>query len=250
MRRDVSRNVYKLFTHEKSSLHAQRCFQDLHEVVGCELVFSACAEMFPGKRCILCPDNCLLCMRRDVSISCQDRLLPHWSSLHAQRCFCWQMGFVKLDEVFSACAEMFPVDRRRCEAEDRLLCMRRDVSELLERFPAYSESSLHAQRCFPCHLQQKKEDHVFSACAEMFPYIHNLPRGRYCLLCMRRDVSLWCYGATSWVKSSLHAQRCFSHLQTDHKYQSGLLCMRRDVSLHICKSKISLLSSLHAQRCF
>ena len=168
MRRDVSLPGGRIKAEEGSSLHAQRCFQDLHEVVGCELVFSACAEMFPGKRCILCPDNCLLCMRRDVSISCQDRLLPHWSSLHAQRCFCWQMGFVKLDEVFSACAEMFPVDRRRCEAEDRLLCMRRDVSELLERFPAYSESSLHAQRCFLVVLRSDLVGQVFSACAEMF----------------------------------------------------------------------------------
>ena len=177
-------------------------------------------------------------------------LVVSLSSLHAQRCFRGSAAFFALITVFSACAEMFPFPARIVFFLIGLLCMRRDVSAGKWVLSSWMRSSLHAQRCFPFHLQQKKEDHVFSACAEMFPYIHNLPRGRYCLLCMRRDVSLWCYGATSWVKSSLHAQRCFSHLQTDHKYQSGLLCMRRDVSLHICKSKISLLSSLHAQRCF
>ena len=189
-------------------------------------------------------------MRRDVSISCQDRLLPHWSSLHAQRCFCWQMGFVKLDEVFSACAEMFPVDRRRCEAEDRLLCMRRDVSELLERFPAYSESSLHAQRCFPCHLQQKKEDHVFSACAEMFPYIHNLPRGRYCLLCMRRDVSLTFRLIISTNQVFSACAEMFLCIFVRARSASCLLCMRRDVSNGTSCRGCPEESSLHAQRCF
>ena len=128
-------------------------------------------------------------MRRDVSLS--RGLLGNFrsSSLHAQRCFLASRPIKRRVGVFSACAEMFLSIFSKVGGLKRLLCMRRDVSEVraLEELPPVS--SLHAQRCFLSPDDFIVTKSVFSACAEMFP-----PERLSC---------------PDWWMSSLHAQRCF-----------------------------------------
>ena len=70
MRRDVSCIGKVVYSADKSSLHAQRCFYWLSKASKSELVFSACAEMFPKLSKSTTTVKGLLCMRRDVSRTC------------------------------------------------------------------------------------------------------------------------------------------------------------------------------------
>ena len=67
MRRDVSEALQSAIQVGLSSLHAQRCFRGRALLPEDALVFSACAEMFPGPVSDLKILHRLLCMRRDVS---------------------------------------------------------------------------------------------------------------------------------------------------------------------------------------
>ena len=111
-------------------------------------VFSACAEMFLAYAMRPGYFYCLLCMRRDVSgCYCHFRGVKK-SSLHAQRCFQRNKKGKGSIPVFSACAEMFLTKESLKTWYDSLLCMRRDVSELMPLVKLLGGSSLHAQRCF------------------------------------------------------------------------------------------------------
>ena len=87
MRRDVSNAGHGVTPDVTSSLHAQRCFYWLSKASKSELVFSACAEMFPSSYQWKIHADCLLCMRRDVSEAIKEYNDREGSSLHAQRCF-------------------------------------------------------------------------------------------------------------------------------------------------------------------
>ena len=128
MRRDVSQAIYRITEGKMSSLHAQRCFIRIVNTGSTVTVFSACAEMFLTFRPILRLRMGLLCMRRDVSTSCQYRGAAQPSSLHAQRCFLSDVQKEEIKTVFSACAEMFLSHLSYLMIRLSLLCMRRDVS--------------------------------------------------------------------------------------------------------------------------
>ena len=128
-------------------------------------------------------------MRRDVSTLRWLRITALRSSLHAQRCFWFQVKICQDIKVFSACAEMFPWSHRPFLRSFCLLCMRRDVSYDESQIIAHRASSLHAQRCF-CRFK----DYCITSDG---------------LLCMRRDVSDLVAQRQCCITSSLHAQRCF-----------------------------------------
>ena len=104
--------------------------------------------MFLAEKILDSARDGFLCMRRDVSgkSTWMGGLLEF--SLHAQRCFLRIKGTFCVDDVFSACAEMFL------------------VILLLHRLVLWF--SLHAQRCFRCNYLFHDASDVFSACAEMF----------------------------------------------------------------------------------
>ena len=148
--------------------------------------------------------------------------------------------------------------------------MRRDVSGTRTLQALYPMSSLHAQRCFFDGALPPAFRIVFSACAEMFLVGPAGVHAKRCLLCMRRDVSVGKWVLSSWMRSSLHAQRCFwqrgSKALRFHVFSAcakmfllegsetpvpvRLLCMRRDVSPVVAGIMTGIMSSLHAQRCF
>ena len=130
-----------------------------------------------------------LCMRRDVSTATAVAIAALLFSLHAQRCFLVVLLCSIYRSVFSACAEMFPQYTLHRHAHWGFLCMRRDVSKSDEEGFRRVLFSLHAQRCFCDTHDSVVLNHVFSACAEMFPVLHSQDSlGR---------------------QFSLHAQRCF-----------------------------------------
>ena len=270
MRRDVSKTTLVVEGERWSSLHAQRCFLKKRLRIFLYNVFSACAEMFLFQEAGLKPKKGLLCMRRDVSDLTLTGSVKISSSLHAQRCFLGPRCLSGGKGVFSACAEMFLETFTSCLLMRSLLCMRRDVSRTFMRSLVVSLSSLHAQRCFRGSAAFFALITVFSACAEMFPFPARIVFFLIGLLCMRRDVSAGKWVLSSWMRSSLHAQRCFQSTDADAKQKTvfsacaemflnywkdfqliqSLLCMRRDVSHVIYSKKRKTMSSLHAQRCF
>ena len=108
MRRDVSMTTFLLIVVPMFSLHVQRCFYISRKITQMDYVFSACAEMFPVYSLGNFLHLCFLCMRRDVSESETVNMVVLEFSLHAQRCFYRIFDPGTRQEVFSACAEMFP----------------------------------------------------------------------------------------------------------------------------------------------
>ena len=154
MRRDVSNTPSNTNNNIGFSLHAQRCFQGEGAWRKHKSVFSACAEMFPLKADPATKLDSFLCMRRDVSYSSWLQQSEPLFSLHAQRCFLSITLVVNMEIVFSACAEMFLSVFSSVRGNSGFLCMRRDVSYVVNPRNLSDMFSLHAQRCFLCWIRK------------------------------------------------------------------------------------------------
>ena len=151
------------------SLHMQRCFYIGERLWKKEEVFSAHAEMFPGRPSSDTRRLCFLCTCRDVSLAAWAAAHIRMFSLHMQRCFPMYFLVSLTCSVFSAHAEMFLMGVRKVLRQDRFLCTCRDVSGSTLGVVQALLFSLHMQRCFYIRLYRKHPQTVFSAHAEMFP---------------------------------------------------------------------------------
>ena len=150
------------------SLPTQRCFQTRTARRCAESLFSAYAEVFPGKPSFRSTSTAFLCLRRGVSLVVhgENRLIAF--SLPTQRCFPFRRRIVCVQGLFSAYAEVFPLHRGAAEADRAFLCLRRGVSDPDDMYNTKVDFSLPTQRCFLDRLNREGRVVLFSAYAEVF----------------------------------------------------------------------------------
>ena len=176
-------------TIENFSLPTQRCFFNLALGLVRLLLFSAYAEVFPGKQPPYPHALSFLCLRRGVSICRIERRKTGSFSLPTQRCFHDKRALGRKERLFSAYAEVFLSLALAWWVFFSFLCLRRGVSPAYHSRYADLGFSLPTQRCFRGADRQGQ-----AACA---------------FLCLRRGVSVWTEEATENSPFSLPTQRCF-----------------------------------------
>ena len=145
--------------------------------------------MFPGARPPDPERTPFLCLRRGVSEFGAPLMRRQTFSLPTQRCFSVSPRVSVIDWLFSAYAEVFPPARVPRSLTQPILCLRRGVSFLSEKFGSYHDFSLPTQRCFQRLLRLPDPWRLFSAYAEVFPPPKSLGRSPRTFLCLRRGVS-------------------------------------------------------------
>ena len=111
--------------------------------------------------------------------------------------------------LFSAYAEVFPIEKTLVESDLAFLCLRRGVSASTVTIRAARPFSLPTQRCFYLKRHHPEKARLFSAYAEVFPRRCTPPPRVLTFLCLRRGVSeAGAFYATD-VAFSLPTQRCF-----------------------------------------
>ena len=111
--------------------------------------------------------------------------------------------------LFSAYAEVFPIEKTLVESDLAFLCLRRGVSKSPsgQRLPLCF--SLPTQRCFRLYRYNPSGPPLFSAYAEVF-LSEAAPSGEGApFLCLRRGVSKALHTAAPSADFSLPTQRCF-----------------------------------------
>ena len=168
LRRGVSGLRYSYRSIEDFSLPTQRCFWSRDRRQGRHHLFSAYAEVFPGKPSFRSTSTAFLCLRRGVSLVVhgENRLIAF--SLPTQRCFPFRRRIVCVQGLFSAYAEVFPLHRGAAEADRAFLCLRRGVSDPDDMYNTKVDFSLPTQRCFLDRLNREGRVVLFSAYAEVF----------------------------------------------------------------------------------
>ena len=130
------------------SLPTQRCFSLLGTPQGGVMLFSAYAEVFPGKYKNHFITGPFLCLRRGVSARCFLRDLHKDFSLPTQRCFPEALEARDVPVLFSAYAEVFRRLRHAAPRRVAFLCLRRGVSTPFHQPLSQCGFSLPTQRCF------------------------------------------------------------------------------------------------------
>ena len=111
-------------------------------------LFSAYAEVFPPEGRADREGLPFLCLRRGVSITENGIKARMLFSLPTQRCFCRRVRSQERSALFSAYAEVFPVDTENALIIDAFLCLRRGVSINKHNLTLPVAFSLPTQRCF------------------------------------------------------------------------------------------------------
>ena len=96
-------------------------------------LFSAYAEVFPGRDDRGQRGETFLCLRRGVSLASATAWVTACFSLPTQRCFLADKAAALIDQLFSAYAEVFPGPRSTQRGISAFLCLRRGVSFLLAK---------------------------------------------------------------------------------------------------------------------
>ena len=112
-------------------------------------------------------------------------------------------------ELFSAYAEVFPIEFSWLTVIPAFLCLRRGVSIQASGGSSPDSFSLPTQRCFPGSLRDRHIGSLFSAYAEVFPDQMPRRRPRRPFLCLRRGVSVYLDSKKDVGGFSLPTQRCF-----------------------------------------
>ena len=131
-------------------------------------LFSAYAEVFPSVPQRSGRDRSFLCLRRGVSRVQTDLWNLLYFSLPTQRCFCRRIQCRHCRGLFSAYAEVFPVEHNLEVAVRPFLCLRRGVSIDGYRVDYTIDFSLPTQRCFSSIVSAVDGTTLFSAYAEVF----------------------------------------------------------------------------------
>ena len=145
--------------------------------------------MFPHSPFGFLPSSSFLCLRRGVSA------IP--------------VIIIACTGLFSAYAEVFPIEKTLVESDLAFLCLRRGVSKSPsgQRLPLCF--SLPTQRCFRLYRYNSSGPPLFSAYAEVF-LSEAAPSGEGApFLCLRRGVSKALHTAAPSADFSLPTQRCF-----------------------------------------
>ena len=91
-------------------------------------LFSAYAEVFPHDPLRGVVGKTFLCLRRGVSRRVKIQKKASGFSLPTQRCFQMEVSVVGGGMLFSAYAEVFPIEKTLVESDLAFLCLRRGVS--------------------------------------------------------------------------------------------------------------------------
>ena len=191
------------------SLPTQRCFLSA-EVLGLLAhLFSAYAEVFLPLNRLRSLTSAFLCLRRGVSTLVRCFILDGRFSLPTQRCFCGKDICPDRRLLFSAYAEVFPIQRSERSCSTTFLCLRRGVSADRAKESCRAPFSLPTQRCFRPSPPSVHSACLFSAYAEVFrPDLPQAPDPQ-AFLCLRRGVSHRRHRLCRFIAFSLPTQRCF-----------------------------------------
>lgn len=96
---------------------------------------------------------------------------------------------ISSNALFSAYAEMFPLEGTTKHLYFACLCLRRGVSQTSSSFFSSRSFSLPTQRCFHRHNPSRATSGLFSAYTEVFPKNRFSLTRRPTFLCLRRGVS-------------------------------------------------------------
>ena len=133
------------------SLPTQRCFRQRPTSYRRSGLFSAYAEVFLGVY--------------------DQGIYPSRFSLPTQRCFPADPGGHALIKLFSAYAEVFLPKPFPAFLRGSFLCLRRGVSSNGRQFTLGHGFSLPTQRCFCTDFLKLNPAQLFSAYAEVFPFL-------------------------------------------------------------------------------
>ena len=148
LRRGVSDELRRHAGYDDFSLPTQRCFSRMFLSITLARLFSAYAEVFPLSMIRPPQARSFLCLRRGVS-GTESTLSDFCDfSLPTQRCFYPHLFFYLSNSLFSAYAEVFPVQGDHERARVSFLCLRRGVSRQHFFCPTIGFFSLPTQRCF------------------------------------------------------------------------------------------------------
>ena len=128
LRRGVSQGLVLEAEGPFFSLPTQRCFLFVFHLTPPRLLFSAYAEVFLAPGCYLRSMATFLCLRRGVSSFAFWISSELIFSLPTQRCFQMEVSVVGGGMLFSAYAEVFPIEKTLVESDLAFLCLRRGVS--------------------------------------------------------------------------------------------------------------------------
>ena len=191
-------------------------------------------------------------------------------SLPTQRCFLKARPGFSAATLFSAYAEVFPIQRSERSCSTTFLCLRRGVSADRAKESCRAPFSLPTQRCFRPSPPSVHSACLFSAYAEVFrPDLPQAPDPQ-AFLCLRRGVSHRRHRLCRFIAFSLPTQRCFLaglvmslkdmlfsayaevFLSTPGRTRISppFLCLRRGVSSPSSQTTAGISFSLPTQRCF
>ena len=165
--------------------------------------------MFPRNQLPSLVRCAFLCLRRGVSSRTAAKRMPPFFSLPTQRCFYLVKGSEVYIELFSAYAEVFPLEFVPSIDDLAFLCLRRGVSRLAWEDDSKVSFSLPTQRCFLIRNPIQTAKLLFSAYAEVFPSCADRSSGGCPFLCLRRGVSDLRRWGPEGGDFSLPTQRCF-----------------------------------------
>ena len=153
--------------------------------------------------------HAFLCLRRGVSLEVAVRLSDDVFSLPTQRCFRLRGAGLLHGALFSAYAEVFPESHATQTPWLTFLCLRRGVSLRAGDSYLHPVFSLPTQRCFRRKRLSSYAHGLFSAYAEVFPWLKLLTIPSRPFLCLRRGVSQPQSSSRFYKRFSLPTQRCF-----------------------------------------
>ena len=191
------------------SLPTQRCFRMDIPTSEVARLFSAYAEVFLKRSTRSTLRMPFLCLRRGVSYAGGFGGTGSGFSLPTQRCFCGKDICPDRRLLFSAYAEVFPIQRSERSCSTTFLCLRRGVSADRAKESCRAPFSLPTQRCFRPSPPSVHSACLFSAYAEVFrPDLPQAPDPQ-AFLCLRRGVSHRRHRLCRFIAFSLPTQRCF-----------------------------------------
>ena len=172
-------------------------------------LFSACAEVFPTQPSNQRRNTTLLRVRGGISPLGNESAISNDSSPRARRYFRGTWIDPADQQLFSACAEVFPLKPGLRKPGRTLLRVRGGISKVRAFLECGITSSPRARRYF---LGSKGGAHLsslFSACAEVFPKTPRLFRKAKALLRVRGGISALIVNPVDYVRSSPRARRYF-----------------------------------------
>ena len=192
-----------------SSPHTRRYFQRRFPTGRETRLFSAYAEVFPGParpRTVGAP---LLRIRGGISEAMRG-LLPHEvSSPHTRRYFQDCSPAIRSKPLFSAYAEVFPMQEILDRKAWALLRIRGGISANDVDRDFMPTSSPHTRRYFHLIHSARHRTELFSAYAEVFPNRPMTKARRAALLRIRGGISSLVHRASGNSSSSPHTRRYF-----------------------------------------